>query len=425
MAIVSSEHILSVEESKLVDLVVVGVGDHYKQILSSSIEVLHQQGHVRLIATVDIIPLEQRLGTSSVPHLIRRPNQRLSELLQPFRSTDPIVYLAHSHTCHTPDTLDLTRYGFRVAVEKPYAISLEEVHDLEQSIEKSRVFLPEYYLVMKSAPLLHVLQLVTSDSFLHREAGFLTPGPASSLLKSGGLAEVIGTVRFVYLDILEGEGKTGRFEHRGDEYADRRRGGGIIMDLGVHAFAPIVAIAPMIGDIQPAFRTLESATADDFRKHATSRGIPFSEVPETYSTVTLESNSGVPITIAIAKYTPRDRNQRRLILVGDAGEAMLDMSSCVLYVARGDEKQQIMWQIPKDPNSKYVPVLRSILEAAEGRPQFSFDVNKVCLKSQALTLAWRRKSDLDLPDLPTYATGTEPGEIIKHIRSKRGPYASE
>jgi hypothetical protein len=210
----------------LIDLIVVGVGDHYRQILGPSIDALQKQRYSRLFATVDVKPLNQPFGTDDVPHLLRGRDQPLSDVLRGFEKDDPLIYLAHAHTWHTRDAVELTRSGFRVAIEKPYAISMEEMQGLGKCVNEFRdkTFLSEYYLI-KSAPLFHAFNMLTPDSFLHRESGFLTPGPARLSLDPAGLAGAIGAIQFVYLDILEGEGETGSFEHRGDEYADRRRGG--------------------------------------------------------------------------------------------------------------------------------------------------------------------------------------------------------
>jgi hypothetical protein len=191
------------------------------------------------------------------------------------------------------------------------------------------------------------------------------------------------------------------------------------MDLGVHAFAPLVALEPFIGEIEPHFRSVESAVSDDFRRHALSHRVPEREVPESYSAVTLKTNAGVPVMVAVAKYTPARRNQRRLILVGDAGEAILDLSSFTLYAAPGDGPLELLCQLPTIPDLKYLPVLRSIIEDAEGTPTFTFNLNSVCTKSQFLTFEWRRSSDVAWPTLPTYRTGAEPQQISKITREKR------
>jgi predicted dehydrogenase len=161
----------------LIDLIVVGVGDHYSRILGPSIDKLQQQEFIRLVATVDVRPANPELHSLGAVHLIRNPDGPLSDLLRPFAKDDPLVYLAHAHTWHAKDAIDLTRAGFRVAIEKPYAVSLEEMHELESHMRASphRFFLSEYYLV-KSAPLLHAFQMVAGESFLVREAGFLRAG---------------------------------------------------------------------------------------------------------------------------------------------------------------------------------------------------------------------------------------------------------
>lgn len=402
----------------MIPLILVGTGDHYRRTLLPSIATLEKSDNSRLIASVDTRPLEE---SSGFPHFVRAHGQPLSEILDSFKSLDPIVYLAHPHNLHTMDALDLVNAGFRVAIEKPYAITFEELNKLRAhtSQSESRIFLAEYYLMAEAAPLLNALRLVTTDSFLHHEFGLLKAGPATLLLSNADLSDLIGAVRFVYVDILEGKGEAGTFEHRGDEYADRKKGGGIIMDLGVHAFAPLVAIAKWIGEIRAPFRAVESAVAMEFRSHAISKGIAANHIAETYSTTSFETTKGIPVVMGVAKYTPSDRNQRRLILVGEEGEAMLDMSSATLYVAHGDKCPEVAWRLETNAASKYVPVLKTILDSASQKDNFAFNTNEVCYKSQDLTLAWRDQSNALWPDPPLYSTGLAPTKIRDAMTKRR------
>jgi predicted dehydrogenase len=401
----------------MLSLVVVGAGTHYKRTLFPSIRMLQAEGLVKLVATVDL----EGTRTPSPNHLLRSAKQQLSQLLEADRrfknlNFKPLVYLAHAHDLHTPDAIDLISAGFRVAIEKPYSVSLSELRSLLPNIKDSQAFLAEYYLMTEAAPLLRALDLIAPHSFFIRERSLWLSGPKLITVETHGLANLIGNIRLIHAEIIEGSGRTGTFEGRGPQFADRRRGGGVIMDLGVHVLAPLVAIASLIGDLNGKFQCVESAVCREFVSYAKKLGISPEDIPETYSHATTVTSAGIPIHLQVAKYTPKQRNQRRLVIFGDGGEARLSMTGATLYVGRGDDPPGRVWKLRKRQSTKFVPVLRTMVESLAGIPSYKFNVNEVCYLSQYLALKWRRTSDGRCTLLPRYKEGAELEDISRLFR---------
>jgi len=217
------------------NLIIVGCGDHFRNNVGPTLNSLEADGQAKVIATLDIEPLSEKPSflKGPVPHIVRRQGEPLSRLLRRFEASNPVVVLAHSHDRHAPDALDLLSDGFRVILEKPYALKpsdLALLSDFARSTPR-RLALAEYYLMMKAAPLLHASGLLRPESFYLRESGYLeTVGEKAPQLESFvGLLGFIGRPRMVYVDLLEGEGATGRFEYRGRQFADIRVGIGVIL----------------------------------------------------------------------------------------------------------------------------------------------------------------------------------------------------
>ena len=402
------------------NLVVIGCGNHYASILAPSIAILEALGELSLLATVDIRPGSGLHPSIEHPvlHLVRKPEQPLSAILGDFRKHDPVVFLGHSHEWHTSDAADLLSAGFRVIIEKPYAITYDQLYTLRGLLQlfPGRVALAEYYLMMKATPLMHSAALLKQDSYLLCEPGFLVSDEA--IESTRGSIGAIGRPRMVYCDILEGHGETGRFDHRGAQYADARRGGGIILDLGVHALAPLLALEGIVGEI-PARADLEvrSATAESYQRFArASCAVPEEHIPETYSEIRLETTYGVPVVISIGKYVLPNRNQRRLVIVGDTGIAVLDLSSCSLAIGQGESTPVVRLTSPKRPESRYVPVLRTSIACLSGVTPYTFDATEVAVRSQELALEARIASArYSRGSRPVYMDSALPGTILRAL----------
>ena len=402
------------------NLIIVGCGDHYRTNVGPSLASLETGGEAKVIATVDIEPLTEDPLRTPVPHVIRQQGESLSLLLRRFEESDPVVVLAHSHECHATDALDLVSGGFRVILEKPYALTVSDLSLIRQCIHSTpqRLALAEYYLMMKSAPLLHAAGLLKPNSFYLREPGYLEAvGEKTASVESlAGVIESIGRPRMVYVDLLEGEGLTGRFEHRGRQFADSRVGIGVILDLAIHALAPVVALDGLLGSLPRASSvSLTTAVCETFLRFAgSSYKIPLQFVPETYAEMSFTTSVGIPVILAVGKYVLRNENQRRLLIIGDEGEALLDMSNCTLSIARTDRCPVTLLRSPKRGDTKYLAVFRACLLALEGKTPYNFPASEIALRSNEFTSELHSRACEQGQNRRKYPSGAAPGTILDH-----------
>lgn len=402
------------------NLILVGVGDHYRANVGPSLVAMENNNEVKLIATVDLVPTTDAttLMGRQVPHVVRMPGESLPGCLSSYRQEDPVVLLAHSHDWHARDALALLTAGFRVIVEKPYAMTTGEILLLRDALHKSpeRLALAEYYLMMKAAPLLHVAGLLRSTGFYLTEKGYLQrmADEGASLEAMAGLLDRIGRPRFVYVDVLEGEGDTGRFEHRGRQFADMRVGIGVILDLAIHALAPLIALDGRLGTLPTTSNfVVKTGVCDTFLRFAGSTyRVPPEFVPETYAELAFTTSSGIPVFMAVGKYVLQNANQRRIVIVGDEGTALLDMSTCTLSLAVHDECPSILLSSPKRRDSKYRAVLRASLLKLQGVSPYNFDPSEVALHANELALRFYACAREESSTRRHYLPGASPGTIL-------------
>jgi predicted dehydrogenase len=404
------------------NLIIVGCGEHFRANMGPTLASLEAAGLASVIATVDMQALTEKPAflKGPVPHIIRSQGESLARSLREYRGADPVVVLAHSHDCHAPDALDLVSDGFRVILEKPYALKTSDLSFIRDVIRRTpeRLALAEYYLMMKSAPLLHAAGLLRPGSFYLREPGYLegvgekTPAVENLV----GLLDSIGRPRMVYVDLLEGERLTGRFEHRGRQFADNRVGIGVILDLAIHALAPVAALEGLLGSLPPSSGvSLATAVCGTFLGNAgSSYEVPPQFVPETYAELSFTTSLGIPVICAVGKYVLRNENQRRLLIVGDEGEALLDMSNCTLSVARTDKCPAILLRSPKRAETKYQAVFRACLLTLAGETPYNFNASEVALRSNEFTLELHSRACEQGVGRCQYPAGAPPGTVLQN-----------
>lgn len=390
-------------------VITVGAGDYYTNNLMPAFKKLKGQGLIEHIAVVDIKANEDFVG---IEHIIRR-GETLSSLLGKYREDDPLVILAHSNHMHVPDAINLSSAGFDVAIEKPFALSIESLKTFLQSAKKENYFLLEYYLMMKAAPLLFGFGKIAAGSFyceenlLEKETCF--DKYASSLDDfSGRLPDLVGDIKSVEVDILEGEGLTGSLEHRGPSLIDIRAGGGMIQDLGVHALAPIYAIGPSLGGLvsAPILESIKIAISNEYANMAEQRfGLKKGHIAESYAQFVIESRTGIPVSVRVGKYIMSGSNQRGITIKGSKRDVFMDLNTCVLYIGSDP-----VLKILKD-KEKYYPVIRAAIDFFDKKPLYNFDQNKTASKSQETVLLVQDEAYRNLT--PTYYNSTlKPKEVF-------------
>lgn len=347
-----------------------------------------------MIATIDITPRETQFEYNEVepPHYIRR-SEPLSILIQEqITQEKPIVLLAHANDYHAFDAIELQTNNFPVLLEKPYALDETELIDISRHFDDyKKGALLEYYLMMKAAPLLYGFGKIPQNSFYTNENDiFIARQGLSNFGKQissihGILHDLIGDPQEVLVDILEGEGAASTYEGRGAFFVDKRRGGGVMSDLGIHALAPLFAIEDFIGTISYIPDSVRIAQATPYLRMADSMGISREYVSESYADFSLITSRGVSIRCRIGKYV-LGRNERSIVMKGSRGHVLLDMNECVLFV-----NGEPILQTPKNA-TKYYPVLRAGLGLVIGDTPYLFHPNKVALSSQNTVLKIRRRA---------------------------------
>lgn len=406
------------------NVIVVGCGEQYRQNTAPTLAWMESAGEIKVIATVDLKPMQAPLhrdGPTAL-HLVRAPGQPLADCLKSFRHDDPVVYLAHSHSCHVSDTFNLVEDGFSVVLEKPYAILPADLQRLGALVKAHprQVALAEYYLMMKSAPLLCAAGLLQPESFYFREPGYLAAPGETRVEDAYGILQRIGRPRMLMADVLEGGGATGRFQHRGRQFADSTEGIGVLLDLALHALAPIFALEELVGVVPPEREVAAStAVCDAFVRFADIRyRVPPQRVPETYAELAFRTSTGVQVLVAAGKYVLPNQNQRRLILIGDEGVAILDFSSCKLSLALRDQCPIPLLHAPKQTETKYVAVLKACLAQLTGDSPYCFDPADIALRANVLASNLYLREMLNARARPLYCWGALPGSIFRPATSQ-------
>ena len=399
-------------------IIIVGTGDYYRNILSLSLLKLQKEGRVQILATVS---RSEKGKIKGIPHLLRAPGTPLHHVLAELKKYQPLVLLGHSNELHTSDASDLVYAGFRVLVEKPYCTSAAQLRAMRTLIRRypNRVVLVEYYLMMKTLPLLLLGGKIRKNSFYTKKVGVLKYYPSFKLnARAHVLNDLIGVPRQIYVDLLEGEGAIGTLKHRGIALTDIKKGGGMIQDLGIHALVPLFALEDYIGTIDPTFRKaiVRSARCLQYLREMKKKfNLPETRIAETYAELEFKTSIGIPVFAALGKYLPKNANQRRIIIIGSEGRLYLDLSSCTLYLSQRENPETAMLTCPKKSATKYYPVLRAALEMLAGNTPFTFDSTKVILNTQQFILNAVAKSQTHAAHggYFTYRQGAAPHAIFK------------
>jgi len=387
------------------DMVLVGAGDYFEKLVKPCVPKLREMGYIDRFFTVDIVPKE---GPN---HYVREPGQPLSEVIRAIGSYEPIVVLGHRNDLHTPDAEEiltdiwqfpLGEFGRpSLLLEKPYATDLDQMDRLESLVENngSRIALLEYYLSMKSIPLLWFGGVVNAGSFysdlsngILKVDGNISRWEEKPTLEElwGGFEKRIGKPLFVVSEVLEGEGDYGRIEHRNSSIVDRRVGGGMIQDLGHHALTPLMALEIHLGKITPeSLDGLRTACCTGYLNHARKNlGLDEQDIGESYAELDINTSTGVPVRISLGKYVEAGKNQRRIIITGTRGVVLYDLTNNILAYRTGDSSKtsDVLLEADKNGVPKYLAVLIAGINEIDGNNPFTFNPAKVALGAQRFVL---------------------------------------
>lgn len=400
-------------------IVIVGAGDYYKSILASSLGLMEKEGLCELFATcgIELKDVNKPDVFSKVEHIARAGSEKLSALLSDFENENTIIILSHANRFHVPDAQDLVKNNFKVMIEKPYCINKPQLAAMEDLIKDypDKIGLLEYYLTMKSIPLLILAGKVKKNSFYFKKQGLLKAfvGEADGL--SGKIKEFIGEPKSILVEVLEGEDDVGRVDHRGAHLSDLREGGGMIQDLGIHALSPLLAIEDYIGKIDESFKDgkVRIARCQEYINMAKKKfKLADKYIGESYAEFEFLTSKSLPVKVAVGKYILDNENQRRIVIIGSQGKAFLDLSSCCLFLSNKEGPETKILEIPKMPDSKYYPVIRAAFETLQGDNPFNFDATHVALKTQSFILSVLEKAYLGKNKIALYKAGASPQNIF-------------
>ena len=374
------------------NIIVVGTGDYYSRFLAPCLEILQQQKLVKVLTSIDIKENDERKYLKEVPHKIRQPSQELNEIISDFASMDPIIILGHANNFHLPDAEKIVLKGFRVMIEKPYAINHEEIKNLESLIKKypEKIFLLDYYLMRKFAPLALLIGVIKKDSFYVTTEEVLRK---KEIFKEGikfpkPLKEFIGDVLSIKIEILESFASTGKLNHRGEHLFDTRTGGGMIQDLGLHALSAISILKDSVGQLDTSFEdgSVKIAQCKEYCNMADQiHQIPEKYIAETYAEINLKTSKNIPIEITIGKYTKEEEDKKNLIISGTKGKIVVNLEENFLTIYSGNTPCDKI-ELINARQRRYYPVIRSALEFFSGNNPFTFNSVEELFKIQKLIL---------------------------------------
>jgi len=396
-------------KTRAVPVIIVGTGHHFQRNIMPTVIRLQEEGLIKVLITIDILNRSEKGYFDNVAH-IKRNNKPIHEQLREFKKEDPLVILGHTNSLHAKDAFDLLSHGFRVIIEKPYALNSKSLHKFLKIAKKNRCVLLEYYLTMKSTALLWGYGEIDRKSFyvtdwLIKASPILTKYAPSLEGFRNKLPEIIGTIQRVEVEVLEGEGETGTLEGRGIDTIDMKFGGGMIQDMGTHALVPLLALEKIIGSFpdKNGF-SVRIAYSKEYTHMVKRRfAIPVGRIGETYVESMFTTSKNIPVTICFGKYVFGDRNRRGVRLFGSMGEAYLDMNDCTLYV-NGETVIGV--------DKSYYHTVRAAIAEISGEPLFHFNSVKVAAKAQDLVfdlqrIAYKNKEKV------YYRSGIDPKQIFK------------
>lgn len=406
----------------MINVVVVGTGDLYQRFLAPSLEDLRAEGRAKIIRTIDIIPRKDEEFLKDVEHKLRSPEQKLSEILSDLKGEDPIVILGHVNHLHISDAEDLVTQGFRVMIEKPYAINFNQLEILKKLIleNPSKIFLLDYYLKRKAAPLLFLSGAIKKNTFYENTEKVMRK--REDLLKGQFLEEdlvsLIGEPVSVKIDILEGQNITGKLDHRGAHLFHMDYGGGMLQDLGLHAAVVLFALQDYLGKVDLSFEkgNIRLAQCREYINLADKmHQIPEEKISESYAEMNFKTLNQIPVEIFVGKYVKDREDQKKLLIQGKKGKIIMDFHSNFLEIYQhGQLKGRT--ELINTKKERYYPVIRAALEFFEGRSVFNQNPLELMFNSQEFILNVLKKAR-EKHAIKIYDQGEDYPNIFKEKRA--------
>ncbi len=250
----------------------------------------------------------------------------------PFRSIpaeqrlDHIVVIASPN--HLESTVAFVEKGFRqFIIEKPLINNEHEAHRLLELLKQTpdlRIYALDFY-IQKCLPLLLLAGLISTDDPMWNLV-CMENGEKVLPELSGSFNSLVGKIKGVSVTILEG-GQLGvpDVEKRPWLEHDKIRGG-VLLDLGIHALAPLVTLGMLDKSTQVVHASTKSFSPD--RKSLVST----KNKPEMYAKALLNINTyttgytNSPLEITVGKI-PQEGGVWEMVIRGSKGIAVMGLRS--------------------------------------------------------------------------------------------------
>ena len=369
------------------NIVVVGTGDYYAKTLAPVLARLQKEGFLKVVVTIDSTERRPGIALAEVRHRRREPEIPLKNLIADLKPLNPIVILAHANLYHATDAEDLVQHGFRVILQKPYAINQDELRILENILDHypQRLALVESYQTWNALLFLFLAGVVKSTVFdSPNNYGRLSTSISSGYW--GQLRSLIGQPRYVQVNILEGSKTFGHLNHRGQHLIDLRQGGGMIQDLAIHALAPLMTVENLIGQIQDVGCVRIARCQEYLEMVATRFNLPLKQVGETYAEMGFTTTTDIPVIAQIGKYV-LGKDQRNITMVGDLGTIHCNLTNLSVTIILGEEIfSPLTFALQQLPLVHYTAIKEAINELLGQDQILEYSATAVNLRCQSLVL---------------------------------------
>ena len=401
------------------ELCIVGAGECFENYYLPANAALSKEGVSAITTVIDIrSQSELKIPPNATFIQRQRPDQPLSELL--VRREPNLVVLSHPNSFHLPDAEELVDKGYKVLLEKPFALNIPEISRVDALLKTGNLGLVEYYLFGKTIPL-HIFSGAVQSAIYTSIPGLLTGDVEALRWNEGRLKQVIGEILSIQTEVLEGEGRTGSILHRNDDLSVARNGGGMLQDIGIHALTPVTALKHLIGELRYIRPPFGVAVCEEHLEHFTAKGYSPKEVAETYASVGMDIGGRIPLSLVVGKYVlggpEHGRNQRRLLILGTKGRIDVDMSKCEMAVYEG-ESLEPRWKVGVNRVDfpRYYIVLRTAFAEMEADSQRT--LTNAAIDGQFHTLKMVDTARVVYGQMPTYKWGAEVHEINRSIEDQ-------
>lgn len=343
---------------------VIGAGECFRE---KVLPALFKMGNFSLNWIVDVLPADtvrKSLVAAGLPDKFKYFSAYgfLEELpggyVDAILDTSPSRYHAHN-LCLAIDS------GKNIYVEKPFAISLEDIRKVEGALGRNLTnfaYFAEYYRDEKGLGIRALTDEIQAGDWYEK---FIEPGVDSSMSLA---LDSMGKILKIDGVCLEGQGKKAGIGHR--PWVGDKDQGGQLLDMSTHLLSDLYLLKDRLGDISLArcvtgvCKEAKEEYESKFRR----------EIAETYAELALTSSSGCNINFKLGKYT--GVAQRWLHIRGENGYVFVDFETQQMDVKTPACNRRV--RVNSDP--KYSIIMQDFKRRLGNSGDYMFDNSKETLK---------------------------------------------